>query len=918
MAKKKKFLLIDSNALIHRAFHALPPLRTRDGKNIGAAYGFTSTLLKAINDVKPAYIAATYDLAAPTFRHKEYNEYKATRTKAPDELYEQIPFTKEILESLNIPIFAEEGYEADDLIGTLCKKIDDKKMNIETVIVTGDLDTLQLVDNNTKVYTLKKGIKDTVIYDKDLIEQKYGINPDQVIDYKALRGDPSDNIPGVGGIGEKTATDLIKKYKTLDGVYKATKGDKFAFSDGIKKKLLDDKDNAYLSQRLATIDLKAPAKIDIKKCEIHDFDESKAVEAFQKFEFKSLMPRLLKLLGVQKKQGELFGEGSKKQEARSKGLDYKVIDNEEKFNKFLKDLKKQKVFAFDTETSDLGAIENNLVGISFSWKAKEAYYIPVGHKKGEQINKDIVIEKLKPIFEDEKIKKVGHNVKYDLLVLLKVGIDVKNIFFDTMLASYIIDPVRRGHSLDNLAFIEFGHQMIPIKDLIGTGKKQISFANVDIERATDYSAEDADMTWRLFEVFEKRMEKDSKIKKLFYRVEMPLVKILSKMEFWGVKINSKSLEKLSEETGKKIEKIEKEIYKISGKEFNINSPIQLREILFEKLEISTEDIKKGKTGLSTAATELEKLRGKHKIIDLILEYRELTKIKSTYLDALPKLVSRFDGRVHTSYNQTVTATGRLSSSDPNLQNIPIRTDLGSEIRKAFIAEKGKKLLVFDYSQIELRVVASVANDKKMLNAFNNKRDIHSETAMAIFDLPEDELKSEHRRVAKVVNFGIIYGISPYGLSQSTGIEREDAVKFIKEYFEEYPAIKKYMDDTIKFVEKERYVETLLGRRRYIPDIHSGVNQIKKAAERMAINMPIQGTAADIMKLAMIEIDEKVLRKNPDVKMISQVHDELVFEVPVGADHDLPKKIKEIMEGVYKLKCPIVVDSGIGNNWGEAK
>jgi DNA polymerase-1 len=916
--KKKKFLLIDSNALVHRSFHAIPPLRIKTGENVGAVYGFTSTLLKAIEDVKPDFVAATFDLPAPTFRHEQFSDYKATRVKAPDELYEQIPYAKEVLTALNIPIYALAGFEADDLIGTLCRRIDDKGLDIDTYIVTGDMDTLQLVDDNTFVYTLKKGIKDTIIYNTDLVEQRYGFGPDRVIDYKALRGDPSDNIPGVKGIGEKTATDLIKKYKTLDGVYEAINDNVFSFSNSIKDKLINDKQNAYLSKELATIRLDVPIEVEIEQCCTYDFDKTKATEVFQKFEFRSLMGRLLKLVDGKNKSQE--NNKTINQEIKESNAKYTLINTDESFDRFLADLKKQKEFAFDTETTSLNAMESELVGISFSWKSETGYYIPVGHVGAEdflplQLEKKFVLEKLRPILEDKNIRKIGQNIKYDLLVLKKSGIDVEGVYFDTMIASYITNPIGRGHSLDVMAFAEFGHENMKISDLIGVGQKQKSFAEVSVEDACHYSGEDSDIAWRLYEVFKKRLSENKKTEELFYDIEMPLVQILTDMEFWGVKIDDKFLGKLSAKVQIKIDELEKEIIKLAGVDFNINSTQQLSEVLYKKLGIWSESSKKTKTGISTGVESLEKLKDDHPIIKLILEYRGLSKLQSTYLEALPKLINKLDGRVHTSYNQTITTTGRLSSSDPNLQNIPIRTEIGAEIRKAFVAEKGKKLLIFDYSQIELRVVASISGDKKMLDAFNNGRDIHTETASAIFDVPEEKVDKDMRRVAKVVNFGIIYGISSYGLAAATEKTPTEAGKFIEEYFKEYPSIKKYMDDTIVSAQEKGFVETLLGRRRYIPDIASGIVQARKAAERMAINMPIQGTAADIMKLAMIEIDRQILSKNNDIKMILQVHDELVFEIPVGAENFLPK-IKEIMESVFVLHCPLIVEGKEADNWGE--
>ncbi|MBI2448257.1 DNA polymerase I [Candidatus Microgenomates bacterium] len=926
MPKNKKFLLIDSNALVHRAFHAIPNLRTRDGRPIGAVYGFTSTLLKAIEDTKPDYIAATFDMAGPTFRHEEYADYKATRVKAPDELYEQIPMAQEVLVSLNIPIFELQGFEADDIIGTLCAKIDEKNLGVDTYIVTGDMDTLQLVDDNTFVYTLKKGIKDTIVYDEKGVVEKMGLTPSQVVDYKALRGDASDNIPGVKGIGEKTATDLLQKYQTLDSVYEAVGGKDFGFSDAVKEKLLADKENAYLSQKLATINREAPIKLVLPACELTDVDFGKATATFQKFEFRSLMPRLLKLMGEGSKsvskQDELtlFDKKLKKEEIKKLNNNYILVNDQRSFGEFLKELKKQKEFAIDTETSALGALDSELVGLSFSWKAGEGYYIPVGHSKGQQLPKKSVLETLRPILENEKIKKIGQNIKYDMLAIRKAGVKMTGIYFDTMLASYCLDPVRRGHSLDNMAFIEFGHQMIPITALIGAGAKQKSFAETDVNEATEYAAEDADFTWRLYEVLKGRLT--GKTNDLFYDVEMPLLSVLADMEWWGVRIDAGKLKEISQVVAEKIKKSEKQIHQLAGEDFNIASPQQLAEVLFKKLKISSEFVKKNKTGLSTAAGELEKLKGAHPIIEPILEYRELTKLQNTYLEALPKAVNPMDGRIHTNFSQTIAATGRLSSIDPNLQNIPASEEWGQQIRSAFVAEKGHVLIKFDYSQIELRVVAHLSGDKKMLQAFRDGRDIHAETAQAVFGVSADKVTKEQRRTAKVVNFGILYGMSAFGLSQSIGVSPTEAKEFIDQYFENFSGVRDYLNDTIEFAKEHGHVETLLGRRRPTPDILSPVVQVRKAAERMAINMPIQGTAADIIKLAMIEIDRQILSKNSEVKMILQVHDELVFEIPDGkiSNHPvggagLKSQISKIMENVLELKCPLIVDTKEGKNWG---
>jgi len=882
-------------------------------------YGFTSTLLKAIEDVKPTHIAAAFDLAGPTFRHEAYTEYKATRVKAPDDLYEQIPLVKELVTAMNIPIFEKQGFEADDLIGTVCRTIDDEKKNFETIIVTGDMDTLQLVDNNTKVYTLRKSIKDQIIYDPGLVVEKYGFGPEHVIDYKSLRGDASDNIPGVKGIGEKTATELITTYGTLDDIYAAVDSGEFKGTDKVKELLLQNRDMAYMSYRLATIDTKVPIEFDLTKCVLNEFDYKVATEMFQKYEFRSLLPRLLKLINQGKSATSatsLFDEGSDATDAphRDESLDYILVDTEKKFSEFLQELKKQKIFAFDTETTGLDPMSCELVGLSFSWKEKQAYYIPVGHSAGEQVNKDTVLKGLKDVFESEEIKKVAHNIKFDMLVLKNAGVEVNNAFFDTMIASYLLDPLRRGHSLDSLAFIEFSHQNISIESLIGTGKKQITFDQVDIQKAFEYAAEDADIAYRLYELYAPKVSSDKTISKLLFDIEMPVNRILLDMEYKGILLDTKVLAKIGNEVGKRIDELAEMIIGYAGEDFNINSTQQLGTILFTKLGIENQDIKKTKTGISTSATELDKLRGTHPIIEPILEYRELVKLKNTYIDSLPLLVNKKDHRVHTSYSQTIAATGRLSSSDPNLQNIPVRTDFGQRIRGAFIASPGNVLVACDYSQIELRVVASIAQDEKMLSAFRDGRDIHSETASAVFGVTADEVTKDMRRIAKVVNFGIIYGMSAYGLSQAIDMDQKEAKNFIDQYFKQFPLVKKYMDDTLEKAAETGYVETLLGRRRYLPDLSSSMAQVRKAAERMAINMPIQGTAADIMKQAMIDVDSKILKKHPDIKMLLQVHDELVFEVPKDKSEHVASQIIDVMEQAYKLHCPLVVESKIGPNW----
>lgn len=945
--KKEKFIIIDGNALIHRSFHALPQtLATKDGKLVNAVYGFTAVLLKALREFAPDYIVLTLDRKEPTFRHKEYKEYKATRVKAPQELYDQVPLVKEVVKSFNIPIFELAGYEADDLIGTLVNKTDS---SIEKIIVTGDMDTLQLIKNDTKVYTMSRGISDSILYDEEKVEEKYGLKPDQMIDYKALRGDPSDNIPGVKGIGEKTAVELLKEFKSLDGVYdyiesKKQKNKKTSkvhpspplSKEGVVKPRIEEllkqyKKEAYLSRKLATIITDVKIDFNLKDAEAKSFDSDKVVKTFYELEFKSLLPRLYELTGKVGQAAE--GEGLKSEDKFERDLelfDYHLVDDEKTFNDFLKKLKKQKEFAFDTETNSFDPIEAKLLGISFSWKEKEAYYLQFKFSEEQESNlfdykedkKDgglslNFLQELKPIFENEKIKKIGHNVKYDVEVVANYGIKIKGLFFDTRVASYVLNPGNRQHNLDVITFSYFGHEKINKNDLFPDKKKGINFKDIPIQKIYVYSCEDADFTYRLSKKLEEEL-KENGLDKLFHDIEVPLVSVLTAMELCGVKIDVKFLQKKSKDFSRRIEDITEKIHKFAGEKFNINSTKQLREVLFEKMELPTYGIKKGKTGLSTSAEELEKLKSEHPVIELIQENRELEKLKNTYIDALPALVNKKTGRVHTSFNQTTAATGRLSSTNPNLQNIPVRTQEGREIRRAFIAEYGYKLLALDYSQIELRLAASMSGDKKMIKAFKDRVDIHSQTAAEINQIKLEEVTKEMRREAKATNFGILYGQGPHGLSETAGISYARAQEFIDKYFSIFSGIRNFIDETIEGARKTGYVETLFGRKRYLPDINSSTPMIRKAAERMAINTPLQGTGADMIKKAMIEIQNLLEEeyKVGEARMIIQVHDELIFEVQENKVEEVVGKVKKIMEGVIKLKVPVVVDSKFGDNWEE--
>jgi len=906
----KKFIIIDANALLHRSFHALPPLTTKKGQLINAVYGFTTVLFKVFKEFKPSYMAVAFDLKKKTFRHDEYKKYKAGRIKAPDEFYSQIPLAKKVLEALNIPVFAKEKYEADDVIGTVVEE--NKNKDIENIIVTGDKDTFQLIDDHTKVHTLRKGISDVVTYDVQLLKQRYGISPEQMIDFKAIAGDPSDNIPGVKGIGEKGALDLLKQFGSLDNIYKEIdkKGDKAKLKPRYLKLLKEHKKEALLSKKLVTIVRNVPIEYDMERCKLQPYDKQKVFKLFKELEFKSLLARLPKVKEPLKKEKDSGSEAveQKAEKKSAKSVDYKLVNSETDFTDFMAKAQKQEAMAIDTESTHIDPFRAKLLGISFCWQEGRAFYLNVK-------DNPVWLEKIKPLLEDKSLDKFGHNIKYDIAMLRQVDIELQPVSFDSMVASYLLNPGLRGHGLDNLAFEIFGYQMQPIEDLIGKGKKQISMDLVPLDRVSWYACEDADYTYRLCRYYKLELE-EKNILGLLEKIELPLISVLATLEQNGVKIDSGFLGTMSREVGRKLSTLEKKIYKQAQTTFNINSPLQLKGVLFEKLNISTEGISKIKTGISTAAAELEKLKDKHPIIPLIIGFRELSKLKSTYLDALPKLVNLKTGRVHTSFNQTITATGRLSSSDPNLQNIPIRTEEGRKIRKAFIAEKGYKIISADYSQIELRIVASLADDEKMIESFKNDEDIHRRTAAEIYNIPLEEVTKDQRYEAKEVNFGILYGMGAWGLASRKGMSRERARAFIEKYFVAHEKIQEYLATTISLAHEQGYVETLFGRRRYLPEINSSMQQVRAAAERMAVNMPVQGTAADLMKIAMINIQKDLPKVSKNTKMILQVHDELVFEVPATEVSKVAEFIAQEMNEVYKLKVPIITEVAVGDNWGK--
>jgi len=927
MAKQKRIIIIDGNAVIHRSFHALPPtLSTKNGTPINAVYGFTSFLLKSITDLNPDYIILTLDKKGPTFRHEEYKEYKAKRVKAPQELYDQIPLVKKVAKAFNIPIFEMRGYEADDLIGSIVNKLNDSgsktKEHLEKMVITGDMDTLQLVGPYTKVYTMSRGLSDTVIYDSNKVEEKYGLRPDQIIDYKALRGDPSDNIPGVPGIGDKTAVDLLQLFGNLENIYKYLEKHPEAKEIKVRtaKLLKENKDKAILSKSLATIKLDIDLKFKLEEAEFKNIDIEKITKVFKDLEFKTLLTRVEKL--KKNKNSDYKPENVDKFARNEKELKYRLVNTEEDFKAFLKELNKQKEFTFDTEADSLDVFSATLLGISFSWKEKEAYYVNINSSAknfdlfSNQENNNKWLEKLKPIFNDKKIGKIGHNVKFDLRLMRAQGVEVKGLNFDTKIAAYLINPGNRQHSLDALTENELDWEKIDSEDLVGKGKNKISYGDVDLKKMSLYSCEDADCTNRLIPILKKQLKKYN-LEKLYYDVELPLIEVLANMEDNGIYLDRDKLDKIAKKVNKEINDITKEIYKLADKEFNINSPKQLQEIIFKDLDIPTQNIKKTKTGYSTAFDELEKLKQEHPIILHIQEYRELYKLKTTYIDALPELINPKTNRLHTHFNQTVTATGRLSSTAPNLQNIPVRHELGKEIRQAFTAKENYSLVALDYSQIELRLAAEMSQDKTLVNAFKNNQDIHRATAAAINQIEEKDVSAKMRQEAKAVNFGILYGQGPHGLSQNADIPYARAKDFIDKYFQIYSGVKQYIEDTIEFTKKESYVTTMFGRRRLIPEINSEIGLVKKAAERTAINTPIQGTAADIIKMAMNIVHNKYKDKD-DVKMLLQVHDELIFSIKNDKIETYAKEIKEIMENVCKLSIPLIAEIKTGASWGDLK
>jgi DNA polymerase-1 len=901
-AEEKSLFLIDGSALIYRAYFAFirNPLINSKGENTSAAFGFVNSLIKIIRDEKPDYIAVVFDTKEPTFRHEMYDEYKATRAKMPDDMIAQLPRIHQVVAALNLPEFAIDGYEADDVIATIARRAAAQGFNVS--LVSSDKDLFQLVDERVRMYVPQKGSEPPVIMDREAVKKKIGVYPEKVIEYMALTGDSSDNVPGIPGIGPKTALSLLEQFGDFEAILDRAEE---ISAKGVRSKVLENKDKARLSLKLVTIDCDVPIKYELEDLAREDPDLDKCKEIFTELEFFNLLK-------------ELFGQTTATVPPAEIKSNYKRVESLKELDAIARQLAKKKEFAFDTETDSLTAHRANLVGIALSAKAGEAYYIPVGHTSKPELNLpvDEVRRILGPLLEDKGVQKIAQNFKYDLQVMERAGYTIEPVSFDTMLASYVVNPSGRGHNLDDLALEHFNHRMIPITDLIGTGKKQISFAQVDPVTAAYYGAEDADFTYRLRGVFAPKIE-ELKLARLFYDVELPLVPVLSRMETAGIKIDSAFLKKLSREMQKEMKEIEGGIYELAGYEFNINSTQQLSKVLFEDLKLPTKRKTAKKTGYSTDVRVLEELSAVHPLPRAVLEYRQLSKLKSTYVDALPDLVNPETGRVHTSYNQAVAATGRLSSSDPNLQNIPVRTESGREIRKAFIpTDDDYSLMVADYSQIELRILAHYSGDKGLIKAFNEGEDIHARTAAEVYGVAIDKVTPEQRRAAKTANFAVIYGVSAYGLSQQTELNLTESKGFIDTYFERYPNIRNYMDETIASARENGYVTTLIGRRRYLPEINSKNYQVRQFAERTAINTPIQGTAADLIKIAMIAIDKEMASMKS--KMVLQVHDELVFDAHKDELEKLRRLVERQMSQAIKMAVPLVVDMGVGPNWLEAK
>ena len=921
--KNKKYVIIDAMALAYRAYFAFinRPLTNSKGEPTSAVYGFLNQLIKVFEDHQPDYLAVAFDSKEKTFRHEKYELYKSSRQKMPDDMIPQLQRIKDIVLALNIPLYILPRYEADDIVGTAVKKAEEN--GLLSFAITPDKDYFQLITDKVKVVRPGKMYNEAVLYDKQKVIDELGFEPKYMVDYLALIGDSSDDIPGVAGIGPKGAVPLIQKFGTIENIYKHIDEIDKA---GIKKKLEVGKENAFLSKDLATIFCEVPIEFDFEHAKFSNPDFDKLKEILFELEFKTIYSKLLKFYQTDS-SNEIETVEESNEAIKSyddKKVKYHLITSEKDAKDLVSKLNKSDLFVFDTETDNLNTFDVNLVGVSFCLKPNEAYFVATNPFEDEaglfnsKFNDRLAISEFKKlfqkVFENNEIKKVCQNGKYDLAVLRSVGMEVKNFYFDTMLASYILNPDQK-HGMDDLSEKYLNYKPIPLSDLIGQKKDPSKIFEIDVQTLSNYSAEDADITYKLYERLNEELKKEG-IKKIAYDIEFPLVPVLQSMEFEGIKIDTKALNSFSKDLQILLDNYTSEIYKVTGTEFNINSPKQLQEILFTKLNLATG--RKTKTGFSTDARSLENLRGEHEIIEHILSYRQASKLKSTYADALPNIINKKTGRIHTSFNQTVASTGRLSSNEPNLQNIPIRTEMGKEIRRAFVPrDKNYKILSADYSQIELRIMASICEDEALIKAFNEGEDIHRSTAALVFRVKPKDVTPDMRRKAKEVNFGILYGIGPFGLKTRLGISQSHAKEIIETYFNTFKRVKEFMNNSVIFAQEKGYAETLLGRRRYLKNINSNNRVVRQFEERVAINMPIQGTAADMIKLAMINIQNELLKLKTKTKMVLQVHDELLFDAHKDEIDKLLPIIKKLMENAFPLKVPIVVDAGVGNNWLDA-
>ncbi len=919
----KKLFLLDAMALAYRAHFAFirSNLRNSEGIPTGPIYGFATTLIQLIQKESPSHIAVVWDTAVPTFRHEMDKEYKANRPPQPEDLSQGIPLIKEMIEAFRINNIEKDGFEADDVIGTIADKAE--AGDVDVFLVTPDKDLMQLVDKHIKLYKPLNNATGFDIVDIDGVVKYFGVEPPQVTDVLALIGDTSDNIPGVPGVGKKGAPKYIKEYGSVEGLIESA--DEIS-SKKIKEYLKENTDKVRLSHELVTIIRDVPDIPSWKELEWNGFDQDKVTHFFKRMGFRSLLGRLYESNNNTNENGQisLFGTETKEIQKPDDGLDsfdedsvdYRKIDSLDDLKKLVKEYRSIGMVCFDTETTSTDPLEAELLGISLSAEEGKACYIPVGGTDKSGLDTEKVLHELEPLLGDESIDKIAQNMKYDYLVLANAGLEIKGQVFDTMLAAYLIDS-NQALNMDALSRKYLNYDPISITELIGKkGKNQKNMSDISVEKVVPYACEDADVTLQLANVLKKKLEEDE-LEEVAGTIEFPLATVLAKMERHGIRIDGEMLSRFSKELGNEMVTLQDKIFEKAGEEFNLNSPQQLSHILFEKLELPAG--RKTKTGkYSTSEDVLSKLANEYELPGLLLDFRALSKLKSTYVDALPQLINPETGRIHTSFNQNVAATGRLSSSKPNLQNIPIRTDRGREIRKAFIAEDGYKVLSADYSQIELRIIASMAEDKAMKEAFERGEDIHSRTAMEIFDLKSiEEVTPDLRRKAKEVNFGIPYGVSAFGLAQRLGIERKEGKAIIDAYFDRFPGIQQYINDIVAKTREQGYVTTLAGRRRYIPDIRSSNQNIRGFAERTAINMPIQGTAADLIKLAMIKLDNRFEKEGIRSRMLIQVHDELVFELHESELETVPEIVRELMESAMELDVPLKVEMGIADNWLDA-